>query len=219
VVKSRHVADLGDDHCPVCLDPPLTPVTLSCGHRWCKACLVAYLTAAADTRSFPISCLGNQGRCTEFIPMRVVRKVLPPGDFDALASAAFHTYVQSRPGEYHYCPTPDCPQAYPTGPRNDPLSCPSCLARICSTCHVEYHEGVTCADREDGGDRLFQEWMRIHDVKKCPGCHAPIERAAGCNHMTCTRCHTHTCWVCLETFPQGQGIYDHMREFHGGIGL
>jgi predicted aldo/keto reductase-like oxidoreductase len=37
--------------------------------------------------------------------------------------------------------------------------------------------------------------------------------------MTCSRCHTHTCWVCLETFPQGQGIYDHMREFHGGIGL
>ena len=218
-VKSRHVADFGDDFCPVCLEPPLTPVSLSCGQRWCKACLVEYMTAAADTRSFPISCLGNQGRCTEFIPMWMARKVLPPADFDALALAAFHGYVQAHPLEYHYCPTPDCPQAYPTGPRNVPLSCPSCLARICSSCHVEYHEGVTCADREDGGDRLFQEWMRIHDVKKCPGCHAPIVRAAGCNHMTCSRCHTHTCWVCLETFPQGQGIYDHMREFHGGIGL
>ena len=218
-VKARHVGDFGDDHCPVCLDPPLTPISLSCGHRWCKACLAAYLTAAADTRSFPISCLGKEGRCTELIPMRVVRDVLPPADFDALASAAFHAYVQARPGEYHYCPTPDCPQAYPTGPRNAPLSCPSCLARICSSCHVEYHEGVTCADREDGGDRLFQEWMRIHDVKKCPGCHAPIEHGAGCNHITCTRCRTHTCWQCLKTFPQGQGIYDHMREVHGGIGL
>ena len=218
-VKARHVGDFGDDNCPVCLDPPLTPISLSCGHRWCKACLAAYLTAAADTRSFPISCLGNQGKCTEFIPMREVRAVLPPADFDALALAAFHAYVQARPGEYHYCPTPDCPQAYPTGPRNAPLSCPSCLARICSSCHVEYHEGVTCADREDGGDRLFQEWMRVHDVKKCPGCLAPIEHGAGCNHITCTRCRTHTCWVCLKTFPQGQGIYDHMREVHGGIGL
>src|SRR6202000_2445648 len=71
-VKARHVGDFGDDNCPVCLDPPLTPISLSCGHRWCKACLAAYLTAAADTRSFPISCLGNQGKCTEFIPMRVV---------------------------------------------------------------------------------------------------------------------------------------------------
>ena len=217
-VKSRHVTD-GGDNCPVCLEPPMAPVSLRCGHKWCKSCFVAYLTAAAGTRSFPISCLGNQGRCTKLVPINLAREVLPPADFETLALAAFHAYVQARPGEYHYCPTPDCPQAYPTGPRNAPLSCPSCLARICPSCHVEYHEGITCADREDGGDRLFQEWMRHHDVKKCPGCHAPIERAAGCNHMTCTRCHTHTCWVCLETFAQGQGIYDHMREFHGGIGL
>ena len=217
-VKSRHVTD-DNDNCPVCLEPPMAPVSLRCGHKWCKSCFIAYLTAAAGTRSFPISCLGNQGRCTTLLPTNLARKILPPTDFDALTLAAFHAYVQARPVEYHYCPTPDCPQAYPTGPRNAPLSCPSCLARICPSCHVEYHEGITCEDREDGGDRLFQEWMRNHDVKKCPGCHAPIERAAGCNHMTCTRCHTHTCWVCLATFPQGQGIYDHMREIHGGIGL
>lgn len=217
-VKSRHVTD-DNDNCPVCLEPPMAPVSLRCGHKWCKSCFIAYLTASAGTRSFPISCLGNQGRCTNLLPTNFARKILPPTDFDALTLAAFHAYVQARPGEYHYCPTPDCPQAYPTGPRNVPLSCPSCLARICPSCHVEYHEGITCEDRADGGDRLFQEWMRNHDVKKCPGCHAPIERAAGCNHMTCTRCHTHTCWVCLATFPQGQGIYDHMREFHGGIGL
>jgi IBR domain, a half RING-finger domain/RNA recognition motif. (a.k.a. RRM, RBD, or RNP domain)/Zinc finger, C3HC4 type (RING finger) len=218
-VKLRHATGSGDDSCPVCLEPPLTPVSLSCGHKWCKACFVSYLAAAADTRSFPIGCLGNQGKCKELVPMKMAQEILPPADFDALALAAFHTYVQARPADYHYCPTPDCPQAYPNGPRNAPLSCPSCLARICPSCHVEYHEGVTCADREDGGDRLFKEWMRSHDVKKCPGCTAPIERAAGCNHMTCTRCRTHTCWVCLQTFPEGQGIYDHMREFHGGIGL
>ncbi|KAH9974020.1 hypothetical protein BGW80DRAFT_1304837 [Lactifluus volemus] len=217
-VKSRHV-DSGDEHCPVCLEPPMTPVSLNCGHRWCEACLVAYLNAASDTRSFPIKCLGNQGKCGALVPIMKARMVLPPADFDALALAAFHAYVQSNPDDYHYCPTPDCPQAYPTGPRNSSVSCPSCLARICPSCHVEYHEGVTCADREDGGDRLFQEWMRTHGVKKCPGCHAPIERSEGCNHMTCTRCHTHTCWVCLDTFPEGHGIYDHMREFHGGIGL
>lgn len=218
-VESRQVAKPNIDHCPVCFDPPVTPIYTNCGHKWCKSCLVAYLSAASGTRSFPISCLGNQGKCTTLIPIWLARKVLSPTNFDALVLAAFHAHVQARPYEYHYCPTPDCPQAYPTGPRGAIVSCPSCLARICPWCHVEYHEGVTCADREDGGDRLFQEWMRTHDVKKCPGCAAPIERAEGCNHMTCTRCHTHTCWVCLQTFPQGQGIYDHMREFHGGIGL
>ncbi|KAH9174701.1 hypothetical protein EDB89DRAFT_462865 [Lactarius sanguifluus] len=218
-VGSRQVAEPNVDHCPVCFEPPVTPTYTSCGHKWCKSCLVAYLSAASDTRSFPISCLGNQGKCTALIPIWLARRVLSPTNFEALALAAFHTHVQARPDEYHYCPTPDCPQAYPTGPRNAVISCPSCLVRICPSCHVEYHEGVTCADREDGGDRLFQEWMKANNVKKCPGCAAPIERTEGCNHMTCTRCRTHICWVCLQTFPQGQGIYAHMREFHGGIGL
>ena len=219
MVESRQVVENNIDHCPVCFDPPVTPIQTSCGHTWCKSCLVSYLSAASDRRSFPISCLGNQGKCTALIPIGLARNVLTPTNFDALVLAAFHAHVQARPNEYHYCPTPDCPQAYPTGPRNAVISCPSCLARICPSCHVEYHEGVTCADREDGGDRLFQEWMQAHDVKICPGCAAPIERTEGCNHMTCTRCHTHTCWVCLQTFPQGQGIYAHMRDFHGGIGL
>jgi hypothetical protein len=56
-------------------------------------------------------------------------------------------------------------------------------------------------------------------VKNCPGCKVPIERSEGCNHLTCTRCHTHICWVCMKTFPKGQGVYDHMRVEHGGIGL
>lgn len=216
-VESRQVQP-NVDHCPVCFDPPVTPVYTSCGHKWCKSCMVAYLSAAVERRTFPISCLGNQGKCTTLIPIWLARTVLST-NFEPLAMAAFHAHVQARPNEYHYCPTPDCPEAYPTGPRNAVISCPSCLARICPSCHVEYHEGVTCADREDGGDRLFQEWMRDHDVKSCPGCAAPIERTEGCHHMTCTRCRTHICWVCLQTFPQGQGIYSHMREFHGGIGL
>ncbi|KAH9057948.1 hypothetical protein EDB83DRAFT_1037649 [Lactarius deliciosus] len=219
MVESRQVANPSIDHCPVCFDPPVTPIYTSCGHKWCKSCMVGYLVASSDSRSFPISCLGNQGKCTALIPIRLARMVLTPTNFEALVLAAFHAHVQARPTEYHYCPTPDCPQAYPTGPRNSVVTCPSCCVRICPWCHVEYHEGVDCADREDGGDRLFQEWMLAHGVKKCPGCAAPIERAEGCNHMTCTRCHTHTCWVCLQTFPQGQGIYAHMREFHGGIGL
>jgi LSD1 subclass zinc finger protein len=99
------------------------------------------------------------------------------------------------------------------------LQCPSCLARICPNCHVEAHDGISCANRDIGGEKLFREWMEAHDVKSCPGCRAPIEKTEGCNHMTCTRCQTHICWVCLETFPKAEGIYDHMRAAHGGIGL
>jgi hypothetical protein len=37
--------------------------------------------------------------------------------------------------------------------------------------------------------------------------------------MTCIKCQTHICWECLATFPKGDGIYEHMRQKHGSIGL
>ena len=53
------------------------------------------------------------------------------------------------------------------------------------------------------------------DVPKCPGCDAPTLKAYGCNHIQCTRCNTHWCYVCQEKFDQYE-IYDHLTEVHGG---
>ncbi|KDQ60275.1 hypothetical protein JAAARDRAFT_125982 [Jaapia argillacea MUCL 33604] len=209
---------LTDAECPVCLGEPTVPVTLSCGHSWCKSCLVSYLLSASDTM-FPLACLGYEATCSSRISLHVAQKHLSTRDFEKVAHSAFLSHVHSHPSEFYYCPTPDCPEIYRTAPPGTVVQCPSCLIRICPHCHVEYHEDITCADREDGYEALFKEWTDTHNVKPCPGCKSLIEKAEGCNHMTCIRCQTHTCWVCLETFPKGDGIYDHMELMHGGSGL
>ncbi|KAH7924700.1 hypothetical protein BV22DRAFT_490737 [Leucogyrophana mollusca] len=205
--------------CPVCLSEPVFPTTLDCGHQWCQSCLSGYLVAAKDNKLFPLSCLGNDASCTHRISLSVAQKLLSAEDFEAITETSFWKYVHSRPEEFHHCPTPDCTQVYRSAPQDVVLQCPSCLIRICPACHVEYHDGLTCEERDVADDKLFTEWAESHDVKSCPGCKATIERAEGCNHMTCTRCQTHICWECLATFPKGEGIYDHMRTYHGGIGL
>ena len=217
--RHPHERDRVRNHCPVCFEEATTPISMQCGHTWCKSCLTGYLVASVDNRSFPLRCLGQDATCTQLVPLRTARDVLLPSQFDALTHAAYTTYVQSRPDEFFYCPTPDCSQIHRLGPKNSVVTCPNCVCRICPHCHVEYHEGATCEDRDEGIDRLFEEWKSLHDVKRCPGCKALIEKADGCHHMTCTRCKTHTCWACLETFPLGEGIYDHMRHVHGSIGL
>lgn len=216
--RQRYGRRASIDECPICFDEVVAPFTLRCGHKVCRSCLKNYLVAAIDNRFFPLTCLGNEASCPERIPLSVARELLSASQFDSVMHSAFSAHVHARPDEFHYCPTPDCPQIYRSAPKGTVLQCPSCLIRICSTCHVEQHDGSDCPDRDDT-DVAFKEWMKKHDVKNCPGCKVPIERAEGCNHVTCTRCQTHICWVCSKTFPRGQGIYEHMRATHGGIGL
>jgi hypothetical protein len=208
-----------ENGCPICLDKVSLPITLDCGHTWCKSCLTDYLRTAVDTKCFPLNCLGSGARCSHQIPLKIAHRILSSEDFQKVAHASFLAYIHSRPNEFHYCPTPDCPQVYRSARPDTVLQCPSCLVRICGNCHVEYHEGQQCPDPETEEIRVFEEWTNTRDVKRCPGCKTYIERDAGCNHMTCTRCRTHICWVCLQTFPESDLVYDHMHAAHGGIGL
>ena len=217
--RQRKPSSRGDAGCPVCLGEVSQPVSLTCGHTWCQACLVGYMNAAVDSRSFPLACLGDEAKCKDHIPLSVAQQLLSTDEFEAIVNASFLAYVQSRPDEFHYCPTPDCPQVYRKSGPGAVLQCPSCLLRICPLCDTEFHESRSCQDQNPEDERLFEKWKLGHDVKDCPSCKVPIERMAGCNHMTCTSCKTHICWACLATFPTSGQVYDHMRSIHGGIGL
>ncbi|EPQ53441.1 hypothetical protein GLOTRDRAFT_45355, partial [Gloeophyllum trabeum ATCC 11539] len=205
--------------CPVCLDEPIAPIVLRCGHAWCKVCLSNYFSAAVEGRSFPMTCLGDEGSCTCRIPVAVAREVLTSDELEELAAAAFTAHVFTHPEEYKWCPGPDCEEVYRSGPPDTVLQCPRCLRRICAHCHVEHHEGMSCAEHKAGLEPEFALWRAGHDVKNCPKCKTAIEKVDGCNHMMCSVCQSHICWVCLKTFVRGEGVYDHMRAKHGGIGV
>lgn len=205
--------------CPVCLDFLIDSVTLNCGHQVCRGCLRRYLETAGDHNMFPLRCLGNNGTCEELLPLNVCRKLVSKELFHSLLESSFGTFVQSRPDEYFYCPTPDCPQVYRlVGPAGSVLQCPECLICICSSCHKEQHEGEQCAEISEENDRLFREWKEVHGVKQCPRCTSELQKIAGCNHVTCARCSTHICWQCMLTFQSSSEVYDHMKSEHNGIG-
>ena len=87
------------------------------------------------------------------------------------------------------------------------------------------HEGLTCEEyaefrHMDPTEAAFAGWKKRNDVRACPkeGCGAPIEKISGCNHMKCSVCKTHICWVCMAMVPADK-IYAHMDNAHGGWGL
>ncbi|QRV97351.1 cell surface glycoprotein 1 [Ceratobasidium sp. AG-Ba] len=208
--------------CVVCLCQPEDSILLHCGHHYCKACFTQYVASAAESRTLPLVCVGRE--CKTNIPLSMITLHAAQTDQDALFYSTFQAYVAARPKEYRYCPTPDCQYIYRVGQPDSSIQCRLCLVHICTHCHVEHHEGISCEDymgshSEIEIQRSFDKWRSQHDVKPCPKCSVNIEKDAGCNHMMCSVCRTHICWVCLSVFNTGDEVYAHMRGRHGGIGL
>jgi hypothetical protein len=149
---------------------------------------------------------------------------------------AFSAYASRHLDELRHCPTPDCGQMYRAAPNPPPagddknagvlatsplFTCPVCFTGVCTACHVA-HDGLTCAEHRDnasGGYEALAQAKEKYGIKDCPKCGTPIQKSFGCNHMTCPTCQTHICWVCMETFAEGDPVYAHMKQAHGGIGI
>ena len=215
--------------CPVCYCEVTDPIKLSCGHVYCTTCLQHFLRSAIGPNFIQLRCIAEEldelteqnSPCHAEIPYHIIRDVLPTTEEKVLLESSFLSYIHARPAEFHYCPTPDCRVIYRPGVQGTALQCPSCLARICAACHVEFHEGLSCAEHLDsltGGHEALDRWRKENGVKPCPDCQADLEKNGGCNHIQCIRCKTHMCWVCMKTFA-ASGVYDHMNKVHGGIGI
>ncbi|KAL4259106.1 RING-type E3 ubiquitin transferase [Pleurotus pulmonarius] len=207
-----------DQICPVCYDSATNPLVLGCAHVYCTPCMRHLLTSAEEADKFPLMCVGEE--CQEHIPIPIVQRFLPPADFARLLEAAFTSHVTRNPQSLKYCRTPDCNQIYRAATDDRAgvactVQCPSCFSGVCAACHEDGHEGMTCENARVSKDYngLSEAWIR--QMKKCPNCQAPIEKAGGCNHMSC-RCGAHICWRCMGVFS-ADTIYEHMNAEHGGI--
>jgi hypothetical protein len=93
--------------------------------------------------------------------------------------------------------------------KTDVRQCRTCLRIWCIKCLVEFipglpdnqisHNNLNCEQYQE----LIKEKITDDDnvnlvVKrhiKCPGCFAPVEKTASCNHITCL-CGIHFCYLC-----------------------
>ncbi|KZP08446.1 hypothetical protein FIBSPDRAFT_874560 [Athelia psychrophila] len=209
----------GEATCPICYDVVTLPIKLGCGHAYCSTCIRHFLTSASI---FPLVCMGDEDTCHVPIPIPVFQRFLPIQQFTNLLETAFIAHIDHQPQDFRYCTTPDCRQVYRcnTSDTASIIHCPSCLSSVCSACHEEGHEGMTCAERKLNNDpeeqqRLTDEFATESGFKKCPQCAVWIEKAEGCNHMQC-KCGAHICWVCMRIFNNARSVYAHMTPAHGG---
>lgn len=234
MLADRPVSDkIKDDDavCPVCFCEVTEPTELPCGHVYCTLCLQHFLRSSIGPNFSTLRCIcevespqsPQNISCGRDIPYSVIRHLLSSTEEIELFQSSFLAYIHARPDEFRHCPTPDCQVVYRPAREGTSLQCTSCLNRICTACHVEYHDGMACEEHRDnmkGGMDAFRRWREENSVKSCPKCHVHIQKNGGCNHMMCVYCKTHICWVCMATFTDDDGsggVYNHIMKLHGDL--
>ncbi|KAJ3104040.1 hypothetical protein HDU97_009587 [Phlyctochytrium planicorne] len=189
----------------------------ACMHVFCQDCLKALLSHASTSGPFPICCVAE--KCTEKLDLSLIQSFSSLAEFQALVNASFNSFVNSNGNKFQFCPTPDCPQIYAVD--TGTTECDTCNASICANCRTISHEGLSCEEfqkvKDDPNELAFLSWKKTNaNVKDCPKCSTVLEKNGGCNHMTCSKCRSHICWVCMGVFASDT-IYEHMRKAHGSI--
>ena len=209
-------ADISDQTCPVCRSPAASAIRLGCGHVCCKECLDNQLrVATTDTdltiKHFPICCCHEGRRKPILIP--VLRQHTTGAKFDALLRASLTSHIRSKPDEYKYCRKPDCLSF-------EIFTCQSYLTLTCTLCSEELHVGFTCTYQQHttqnaADPQLLEAYKQSSNTKDCAKCGALIQKTDGCDHMTCSNCLAHICWICIAVFPEANEVYTRIGATHG----
>lgn len=98
--------------------------------------------------------------------------------------------------------------------------CEDCHLAFCSRCLQSWHgEFVRCMGKKtqeaiSAEEQASLEYLKLH-TSPCPTCGAPAQKTHGCNHMLCSRCETHFCYLCSAWLEPGNP-YKHYNTLGNG---
>ena len=207
--------------CSVCfttVDNPQNIIRLEyCGHAYCLDCI--QLQVAPNAITFPLEC----AECSHPFVWQDCVNLFQRTNITCqqLAATSLKGYMMANKHAVRSCPTPNCDMVYVVSDDGKRFICSHCGIHLCTKCHDQYHDGLTCAMYQAGkhGEKEFEEWLHENPRmrKRCPKCTAPIEKIEGCNNVFCEHCRTSICWVCLKFFDSSQKCYAHLHQSHGGF--
>ena len=203
--------------CPVCAERSSPSLKASCGHIYCQHCY-RLLVSSQDP---PLNCIGDNNTCRTKWPVQDIADKLLPSQLERLILRSVRSFVRSSQNQVFECPTGSC-RTILNAQVPGLQVCRGCAFVIYTACKSPNHIGRSCKEFRKGteeGSIYVDENNHISEIKACPGCGTSVERGDGCFHIFCTACKTNFCFLCLETFPNGPSVYEHMRTAHEGGGV
>ncbi|KAK1997829.1 IBR domain-containing protein [Colletotrichum falcatum] len=144
-----------------------------CGHDYCHDCIGELFQACLTGEfRFPPKC------CGEPLPTDLDHDCIPADVMKRVRDKAIELSTPNRT----YCRQPTCSTFIPKESINDDVAtCPECRTTTCVLCKGAEHADFAC--KEDGATQELLKLAEINSWKRCPTCHALVERCDGCPHM------------------------------------
>jgi hypothetical protein len=177
-------------------------------HITCSDCLQRSLNVAVGEQSI-IHCFHESGCDKEYTEI-ALNRALPESklkkSYDLVL--ANKSLRESGIENLHTCALCDNTVVLPNDTPFSVFYCKACDKYSCNSCEKERHDGP-CDTRlrkeEEETNRL---------LLKCV-CNAKLLRGDGCNHLVCSNCRSHWCWICKEMLKGDRyTMYAHFDRDH-----
>jgi len=206
-------------YCGMCLEEQTSSVRSCCqGHVWCKPCLAGYVGSEIACNQLAVRCPWidddtTASRCTEMIDEATILTIIDEG-----SATKYRRFKALNDPLMRECPLKNadgalCLHWQKGSARSPTMVCEKCHGTYCYI-HANAHPGETCRayTKRQKSITKANDWFIKQISKKCPSCKAPTQKGVGCNHMTCSQCRTHWCWVCGSKVSSGES--DHFSPFN-----
>lgn len=192
-------------------------------HMVCSSCLTGYMETVLDQKK-SVGCMmsseGCHGRYSDCDVMTSLSE-------DKYAKYAECTEVEEAVtlskilDNYYLCPfcskyglIIDNIEQLPK--ENLAINCPKCTKAWCVKCRNLSHTPDPCGKLKttntDTIKRAIENVIDESAIHKCPKCFTKFTKEDGCNLMTCTSCHSYSCYVCgILIVPKGDVKYWHFK--------
>lgn len=174
-------------------------------HVTCKSCVQGWITAEMAANHLEFRCpewdCGKTLRQEEIVPLLMTEQIQR---MDKMTSSR----AIDRDPLACWCPNSFCGRpVFRKHDREQRLCCRSCGTIFCSSCAGRWT--LFHRFRCPGESAPVKRWawsrtsLLTNRSRRCPTCSTRIEKAGGCNHITCWNCHTEWCWLCGKEYQPG----------------
>lgn len=214
--------------CLICFEPkPFAPSTTPrCTHttRVCEECLARHLQISVCDRGFTnVTCPVLS--CREVLSYTDMKTVVKDQSvLDRYERLLLRRTLDKLPN-FVWCKNPSCSsgQIHDSDSPCANVKCNACEEESCFKHDVPWHTGLSCSQYDakmkqtgQAGKTRASENYISKNAKACPNpsCGRMIEKAHGCDHMTCMEpmgCGHEFCWCCLADYKP---IHERGNHYH-----